>query len=220
MNSTQQSACASNGRSRVPLGSSQPPVLPRSGPCVARQACTTSATSWWTPPSCTTTRSAAGWGAAWAGAPSRQNSRQRASKTSLAPRRRSSLSGSDDRVCRLARQLLLTPGWRHQGLLTRLFDPGRIDPRSTVKHVWDWVVILFVIATTVFTPLDLSFFDGDCSDASLAQARCCASPLRMPMPVRQQAHGLACRICRHRLKPPPAWVPCGRPPKGRVSTSA
>ncbi len=50
---------------------------------------------------------------------------------------------------------------------------GMINPRGRRKASWDWLVILFVIGTTVFTPLDLSFFDGSCDQAAAqARARC------------------------------------------------
>ena len=99
-------------------------------------------------------------------------------------------------------------------LLTRLLDPGRIDPRSSAKHVWDWVVILFVLATTVFTPLDLSFFDGDCSDDSLALVSllCPSIPHACVSGSWHLTHHVA-----NALNPCPHG--CIRPPKGRMSTS-
>lgn len=41
-----------------------------------------------------------------------------------------------------------------------------VSPRSPYKRAWDWLVILVVVATTVVTPLDLSFFDGACNSSS------------------------------------------------------
>ena len=37
-----------------------------------------------------------------------------------------------------------------------------LDPNSPRKLAWDWLVVLFVIYTTLATPLDLAFFDADC----------------------------------------------------------
>ena len=48
-----------------------------------------------------------------------------------------------------------------------------VDPNSARKLAWDWLVVCFVVFTTLATPLDLAFFDADCRrDDPQARTRC------------------------------------------------
>lgn len=43
------------------------------------------------------------------------------------------------------------------------FSPtGMIDPDSAYKLVWDWIVISFVLYSTIALPIDIAFFDLKC----------------------------------------------------------
>lgn len=42
-----------------------------------------------------------------------------------------------------------------------------IDPDSVYKLIWDWVVIGFVLYSTVELPVDIAFFDVNCRDISV-----------------------------------------------------
>ena len=37
-----------------------------------------------------------------------------------------------------------------------------VNPNDARKLAWDWLVVCFVVYTTLATPLDLAFFDTDC----------------------------------------------------------
>lgn len=38
-----------------------------------------------------------------------------------------------------------------------------LNPNSSHKLAWDWLVVCLVVFTTLSTPLDLALFDTDCS---------------------------------------------------------
>ena len=54
-----------------------------------------------------------------------------------------------------------------------------LNPNDPRKLAWDWLVLCFVVYTTLATPLDLAFFDAGCHHVD-EQARvlqcCCHAP--------------------------------------------
>ena len=38
-----------------------------------------------------------------------------------------------------------------------------VNPNDARKLAWDWLVVCFVVYTTLATPLDLAFFDTECN---------------------------------------------------------
>jgi len=42
---------------------------------------------------------------------------------------------------------------------------GMVNPNGARKLAWDWLVVCFVVYTTLATPLDLAFFDTACAQA-------------------------------------------------------
>ena len=42
---------------------------------------------------------------------------------------------------------------------------GMVSPNDGRKLAWDWLVVCFVVYTTLATPLDLAFFDTECSQS-------------------------------------------------------
>ena len=54
-----------------------------------------------------------------------------------------------------------------------------LNPNDPRKLAWDWLVLCFVVYTTLATPLDLAFFDTGCRQVD-EQARvlhcCCLAP--------------------------------------------
>jgi hypothetical protein len=41
-----------------------------------------------------------------------------------------------------------------------------VNPNDARKLAWDWLVVCFVIYTTLATPLDLAFFDTECGQSA------------------------------------------------------
>ena len=50
-------------------------------------------------------------------------------------------------------------------------DAGMVSPNDARKLAWDWLVVCFVVYTTLATPLDLAFFDTECSQTGTAASQ-------------------------------------------------
>lgn len=48
---------------------------------------------------------------------------------------------------------------------------GMVNPNGARKLAWDWLVVCFVVYTTLATPLDLAFFDTACAQADSSASR-------------------------------------------------
>ena len=74
-----------------------------------------------------------------------------------------------------------------------------VNPNDARKLAWDWLVVCFVVYTTLATPLDLAFFDTECSQggstvrATMHRQR---QSLVATLPVRRLTSG----VRRHLLR--------------------
>ena len=56
-----------------------------------------------------------------------------------------------------------------------------VSPNDARKLVWDWLVVCFVVYTTLATPLDLAFFDSECGPTGSAASQAPPSVLFLPL---------------------------------------
>ena len=73
---------------------------------------------------------------------------------------------------------------------------GMVSPNDARKLAWDWLVVCFVVYTTLATPLDLAFFDSECNQTSTAASQAPAASLFQPLT----------RTCRGFNTEPTLWA--------------
>ena len=71
-----------------------------------------------------------------------------------------------------------------------------MSPNDARKLAWDWLVVCFVVYTTLATPLDLAFFDSECNQTSTAASQAPAASLFLPLT----------RTCRGFNTEPALWA--------------
>ena len=64
---------------------------------------------------------------------------------------------------------------------------GMVSPNDARKLAWDWLVVCFVVYTTLATPLDLAFFDSECSKTGGAASQ--APPFSLFLPLTRTCRG-------------------------------
>ena len=62
-----------------------------------------------------------------------------------------------------------------------------VSPNDAHKLLWDWLVVCFVVYTTLATPLDLAFFDSECGPTGTTASQ--APPASLSRPLTRACHG-------------------------------